>query len=301
MDAVPEEIDSQAMRKYLSQRSGVTKVHDLHIWAVSTTETALTAHLVKPEREETDRSHHDPAGTRRRLRIVRPIGAGAGVTADAAPRSSERLHRRARRIEWFLIAYNLLEAGIALAAGIIVGSAALTSFGFDSAIEIAAAAILLWRLYSAGPDASGGERARAENRALYFIAGTFLLLAAYIVWEAWGSLAQQKGADTSLIGLIVAACSVFVMPIAGWLKFQTGRAMGSEALQADAMETFVCAWLSLALLAGVGLNIAFGWWWSDTAAALAMLPVVAWQGWHTFAEARETEEAGGGSTKGERW
>jgi Co/Zn/Cd efflux system component len=146
MDAVPEEIDSQAMRKYLSQRSGVTKVHDLHIWAVSTTETALTAHLVKPERAVYDRSHHDPAGTRRRLRIVRPIGAGAGVTADAAPRSSERLHRRARRIEWFLIAYNLLEAGIALAAGIIVGSAALTSFGFDSAIEIAAAAILLWRL-----------------------------------------------------------------------------------------------------------------------------------------------------------
>ncbi len=199
----------------------------------------------------------------------------------------ESLHRRARRIEWFLIAYNLLEAGVALAAGAMAGSAALTSFGFDSAIEIAAAAILLWRLYSAAPEATGEERARAEKRALYFIAGTFLLLAGYIVWEASISLAQRKGADASLPGLILAALSVLVMPVAGWMKFQTGRAMGSEALQADAMETFVCAWLSLALLAGVGLNLLFGWWWSDTAAALAMLPVIVWQGWHTFAEARE--------------
>jgi divalent metal cation (Fe/Co/Zn/Cd) transporter len=200
-----------------------------------------------------------------------------------------QLHGRAVRIEWFFIAYNLLEAGVALAAGLLAGSAALTSFGFDSAIEIAAAATLLWRLYSAAPDASAGERARAEKRALYFIAGTFVLLAAYIGREAWESLAQQKGADASIAGLILAALSLFVMPFAGWLKFQTGRAMGSEALQADAMETFVCAWLSLALLAGVGLNIAFGWWWSDTLAALAMLPVILWQAWHTFAEARETD------------
>ena len=60
-----------------------------------------------------------------------------------------------------------------------------------------------------------------------------------------------------------------------------------RALLADAVETWVCAYLSLALLVGVGLNIAVGWWWADPLAALAMLPVILWQGWETLAEARE--------------
>jgi divalent metal cation (Fe/Co/Zn/Cd) transporter len=79
------------------------------------------------------------------------------------------------------------------------------------------------------------------------------------------------------------------MPTLAYAKQRTGRALGSRALLADAVETWVCAYLSLALLVGLGLNVAAGWWWADPIAALAMRPVIAWQGWETLAEAREKQ------------
>jgi divalent metal cation (Fe/Co/Zn/Cd) transporter len=83
-----------------------------------------------------------------------------------------------------------------------------------------------------------------------------------------------------------------VMPLVALAKHRTGRRLGSRALQADAMETWVCAWLSLCLLAGVGLNLWQGWWWADPAGALAMLPVVVWQGWETLAEVGKEKAKG---------
>jgi divalent metal cation (Fe/Co/Zn/Cd) transporter len=79
-------------------------------------------------------------------------------------------------------------------------------------------------------------------------------------------------------------------PALAWWKQRTGREMGSRALVADAAETWVCSYLSLALLAGVGLHELFGWWWADPVGALAMLPVIVWQGWETLGEAREHED-----------
>jgi divalent metal cation (Fe/Co/Zn/Cd) transporter len=93
--------------------------------------------------------------------------------------------------------------------------------------------------------------------------------------------------ETSTVGLLLATVSLAVMPTLAYAKQQTGRALGSRALQADAVETWVCAYLSLALLAGIGLHSTFGWWWADPVAALAMLPVIVWQGWETLREARE--------------
>jgi divalent metal cation (Fe/Co/Zn/Cd) transporter len=91
---------------------------------------------------------------------------------------------------------------------------------------------------------------------------------------------------------VLSVVSLLVMPALAYGKGRTGREMGSEALQADAIETWVCSYLSLALLAGVGLHAAFGWWWADPAGALAMLPVIVWQGWETLGEAREKGHAG---------
>ena len=119
------------------------------------------------------------------------------------------------------------------------------------------------------------------------MAATFFLLAAYITYEAVGSLISQKGAESSTVGLILATLSIVIMPTLAYLKGRTGREMGSRALVADSKETWVCAYLSLALLAAVGLNALFGWWWADPVGALAMLPVILWQGWETFEEARE--------------
>lgn len=211
-----------------------------------------------------------------------------GGVATSADRVS--LHRRALRLEYFTIAWNVVEAVVAIGAGVLAGSVALVGFGVDSGAEVLSAVGLTWRLHKAGPHASVAEESAAERRALYIVAATFFLLAAYITFEAIGALIQREGPDSSTVGLVLSVLSLAIMPALAYAKQRTGRQMGSEALQADAAETWVCSYLSLVLLAGVGLYQAFGWWWADPVGALAMLPVILWQGWETLCEAREHED-----------
>ena len=193
----------------------------------------------------------------------------------------------------FTVAWNAVEGVVAIGAGIATGSVSLIGFGADSFIEVISAVALLWRLRRAGPEASAEERGAAEKRALYLVAATFFLLAAYITYEAVGALLSGEGPEDSAVGLVLSVVSLLVMPALAYGKQRTGREMGSEALKADAMETWVCSYLSLALLIGVGLNAAFGWWWADPAGALAMLPVILWQGLETLGEAREEGDGHG--------
>jgi divalent metal cation (Fe/Co/Zn/Cd) transporter len=116
------------------------------------------------------------------------------------------------------------------------------------------------------------------------------LLAVYILYEAVGALLTAEGPESSKVGLVLSILSILIMPTLAYLKGRTGREMGSRALVADSLETWVCAYLSFALLAAVGLNAAFGWWWADPVGALAMLPVIVWQGWETLGEAREGDD-----------
>jgi divalent metal cation (Fe/Co/Zn/Cd) transporter len=134
------------------------------------------------------------------------------------------------------------------------------------------------------------EESAAERRALYVVAATFFLLAVYITWEAGTGLLGGERPDTSTVGLVLSVLSLVIMPTLAWWKQRTGREMGSRALVADAAETWVCSYLSLALLAGVGLYFLFDWWWADAVGALAMLPVILWQGWETLGEAREHQD-----------
>jgi cation diffusion facilitator family transporter len=210
--------------------------------------------------------------------------------AVASPARREELHRRGLKLEWFTVAWNAIEGIVAIAAGIAAGSVSLVAFGADSFMEVISALALLWRLRKAGPHASAEERGAAEQRALYLVAATFFLLAAYITYEAVGALLSRVGPENSTVGLVLSVGSLLVMPALAYGKQRTGRELGSEALKADAVETWVCSYLSLALLAGVGLNAAFGWWWADPAGALAMLPVILWQGFETLGEAREKGE-----------
>jgi cation diffusion facilitator family transporter len=209
------------------------------------------------------------------------------LSAAAAAARRELLHRRGVRLEVFTVAWNAVEGVVAIGAGIATGSVSLIGFGADSFVEVISAVALLWRLRKAGPDASAEERGAAEKRALYLVAATFFLLAAYICYEAAGALLSGEGPKDSAVGLVLSVVSLVVMPALAYGKQRTAREMGSEALKADAVETWVCSYLSLALLVGVGLNAAFGWWWADPAGALAMLPVILWQGFETLGEARE--------------
>jgi divalent metal cation (Fe/Co/Zn/Cd) transporter len=208
------------------------------------------------------------------------------LTAD----QRAQLHRRALRLEYFTVGWNIIEAVVAIAAGIVAGSVALIGFGADSAIEVISAVGLTWRLRKAGPDATISEESHAERRALYLVAATFFLLAAYITYDAMAALIQQEAPLTSPVGIVLSVASLIVMPVLAYAKHRTGREMGSRALVADSGETLVCSFLSLALLVGVGAFALFGWWWADPVGALAMLPVIVWQGWETLAEARKPDD-----------
>ena len=183
-----------------------------------------------------------------------------------------KLLRRALWLVGLTLAYNLVEAAIAIWAGTAAGSIALLGFGLDSVIECAASAVLLWRL---SVELRGGDEERvetAERRSRRFVGLTFLVLAAYVVVESVVTLVTGDHPRPSVPGIVLAAISLVVMPLLALAKLRTARRLGSGALEAEAKETLACAYLSFTLLVGLVLNAAAGWWWADPVAALAMVP-----------------------------
>ncbi len=133
----------------------------------------------------------------------------------------DALRRKALRLEYTLISYNVLEAVIALAAGWRAGSVALVSFGLDSVIEVLAAGILVWRLRDSG---SLEEESKKEKKALLLVGLTFFLLAGYVVFEAGSALLGQQAAQTSRIGIALAALvMVWFIVKEGWEAVEEAR------------------------------------------------------------------------------
>lgn len=193
--------------------------------------------------------------------------------------SEEVLGRAARdwaRIGLWLVgatlAYNVAEGVIALWAGSRAESIALVGFGLDSAIECVAAGVLLWRLRLERRGADGCALERAERRVHRVVGGTFLALAAYVVFQSLSTLWGGEAPRTSWVGIALAAASLVIMPLVSWGKLRAAREIGSAALRAEAKETLACSYLSFALLLGLAANAGAGWWWADPAAALAMVP-----------------------------
>jgi divalent metal cation (Fe/Co/Zn/Cd) transporter len=209
----------------------------------------------------------------------------------SSPVPLEQLQRRALLLEWLTTGWNVVEAAVAIGAGVMARSPSLVAYGIDSLIEVLSAVALLWRLLRAGPQATAAEHSRAERRALFVVAVTFFLLAAYASLEAASSLATRSAPETSPLGVGLSIVSLIAMPLLGYSKQVTARQMGSKALAADAVETWVCAYLSAALLLGLGLHSLKGWWWADPVGTLIMVPFIAWQGLRALREAREDAEA----------
>lgn len=182
------------------------------------------------------------------------------------------------RLEYLTVSYNVFEAVVAIGAGLVASSIALVGFGFDSVIEVTAGSFLIWRLRKYGMGTEEAED-RAERVALLVVGVTFFLLVAYILYES-GSALLERGAppEVSWIGIGLAVASSIGMPFLGVYKRKVGVKIQSKALQADAVETLVCGYLSLVLLAGLGLNAVLGWWWADPLAALAMVPFLLKEG-----------------------
>jgi divalent metal cation (Fe/Co/Zn/Cd) transporter len=156
----------------------------------------------------------------------------------------------------------------------------------DSGIEVISAVGLLWRLRKAGPHAHARRGIRRREALSTSSRPPSVLLVGYITYEAIGSLLEGEEPLTSPVGIVLSVLSLIIMPALAFAKQNTGREMRSQALVADSKETWVCSYLSLALLVGVGLYALAGWWWADPIGALAMLPVIVRQGWETLAEAR---------------
>ena len=180
--------------------------------------------------------------------------------------------RRGRILEYFTIGWNLLEAIAAVVAGIATGSVSLLGFGFDSLIECASGLALIWRLREGDADE------RREKFALKLVGGSFFLLAAYIAFDAVKSLVNFDAPETSYSGMVIAILSLIVMPCLAKAKRRVAANLDSRALVADSRQTDICAYVSLILLLGLALNSLFGWWWSDSIAALIMLPIIIKEG-----------------------
>jgi divalent metal cation (Fe/Co/Zn/Cd) transporter len=191
------------------------------------------------------------------------------------------LRRRAIRLEKFSIAWMLIEAGVAVTAGIIAASLALTSFGFDSIIELVSATLVLRRLQT--ELAHGQPDERAEHRVLRIIAVTFFALAVYVVIGSVVDLVTQAHPERSPIGIGLTVSSLLVMPLLGWCKRRVGTSMHNQLVLADAAETILCATLAATTLLGLALFAAFSWWWADPIAALAVAYFAVREGreaWH---------------------
>jgi divalent metal cation (Fe/Co/Zn/Cd) transporter len=173
------------------------------------------------------------------------------------------LKRRIRLLVWATIAYNVVEATVALTEGTRASSTALIGFGLDSIVEVSAAAAVAWQFAVPDPE-------RREKAALRFVAISFFALAAYVGVEAVRSLLGFGEARHSPIGIGLAAVSLVVMPALAWLQIRAGREIGSHAVVADAHQTLLCSYLSAALLVGLVLNAAFNWSWADPLAALVI-------------------------------
>ncbi|MUL41811.1 cation transporter [Streptomonospora sp. PA3] len=196
------------------------------------------------------------------------------ITPHVSERRKAVLTRRVRLLVAATIAYNAVEAVVAITAGALASSAALIGFGLDSVIEVSSAAAVAWQFSAREADV----RQARERRALRIIAVSFFALAAYVAFEAVRSLIGAGEAETSVPGIVLAALSVVVMPVLSLAQRRTGRELSSASAVADSKQTLLCTYLSAALLVGLLANALFGWAWADPLVALFIAAVAVKEG-----------------------
>jgi divalent metal cation (Fe/Co/Zn/Cd) transporter len=184
--------------------------------------------------------------------------------------------RKGRRLEYFTLGWNLMEAGIAVAAGIAASSIALVGFGVDSLIECLSGGILLWRLQLHEDDE------RRERLAVKLVGVSFILLAAYVCFDAAKTLVLREEPLVSIVGIALSCASLIVMPLLARAKRRVASRLESRSLEADSRQTDLCAYLSAIVLGGLALNALLGWWWADPVAGLIMVPIIAREGIETL-------------------
>jgi len=193
------------------------------------------------------------------------------------------LHKKALSLSYFTVGYNISEGVVSITAGLLAGSIALVGFGLDSFVESISGSVMIWRLRKHGK-ISEEEEEKVERKAVRLIAYTFFILGAYVLYESIEKLYVHDIPDPSLLGIIIALISIIVMPMLFYLKYQTGKSMGSRSLIADSKETLACVFLSGTLFIGLGLNYLYGVWQADPIVGLVIVIYLGKEGYSTLKE-----------------
>ncbi len=178
--------------------------------------------------------------------------------------SREALRRRGLQLVWLTIVWNIGEVFVTIGLGVAAGSIALIAFGTDSMVEVFASLVVVWHIRDL--DASIGR----TRRSLQLIAGAFVILGLVLIVAATARLAAESVPDESPVGIAYLAVTALIMLTLAIRKRQTGSALGSEPLLAEAHVSFLDSGLAIGVLTALVLNAAFGWWWADPLAAFVV-------------------------------
>ena len=177
----------------------------------------------------------------------------------------------ARLAQSVTVGWMLIEGLIAVGAGVAAHSVALTAFGFDSFIELFSSAVVLRRVLQRSEDEERGSLTRGERTASRLVGSALYVLIAYIVVAAAAGLLLRLRPEASPIGLGLTLVSIPIMALLLKWRLSLADRLGSPALRGDAACSVVCLYMAFATLAGLALNAAFGWWWADPIAGLALI------------------------------
>jgi divalent metal cation (Fe/Co/Zn/Cd) transporter len=188
------------------------------------------------------------------------------------------------------VLWMVIEGAVSIGAGIVAGSALLTAFGLDSVVELVSAGVLLWRLSLEARDSDTERAERAEHQAAWAVGVTLGLLCLYVLGTSVYGLITHAKPEGSLVGILVSAAAVLVMPGLAFTKRRIAARIDSGALRGDAASSLTCGYMAGAVLLGLLLNALFHWWWAEDAAALVFLIFLAQETREAFEEAREGKE-----------
>jgi divalent metal cation (Fe/Co/Zn/Cd) transporter len=201
----------------------------------------------------------------------------SGLDIALQPRAHATLVRRVKLLSWLSLAWMTAEGAIGLTAGIVANSIALIGYGLDSTIEGIASIVIIWRFTGARIHSE-----HAETRAQKVVAVSFFLLAPYIIVEALHRLLTSQEAQPSWVGIGLAIVSITLMPLFGRAKKRIGNQLQSAATAGEGTQNILCAYLSLAILVGLGANALLGLWWADPLVALVVAVVAVQAGVRTW-------------------
>jgi len=193
------------------------------------------------------------------------------------------LHSKALKLSYFTVFYNVIECILSIISGFIAGSTALIGFGSDSLVESISGTIMIWRFRKHG-FISKDEEDEIEKKATFLVGISFFIFGIYILYESLRKLIILEKPEPSIFGIIIAVASIIVMPILFYLKYKTGKSIGSKSLIADSKQTLACLFMSVSLLIGLVLNLIFRIWQADPIVGLIIAIFLFKEGYEIFFE-----------------